>query len=488
MKKIKQQIKNDKEFMKVFKVFFWGLILFLVSSSFSKDNITPKNIIIFLGDGMGYNHIDIASYYQFGETGKQVYEKFPVKLGMSSHMIGGVVYNPDSAWTNFNYVKKRPTDSAASGTALATGTKTYYTAISVDSSKTKLLTILERAKMIGKSTGVVSTVPFSNATPAVFVAHNESRYNYREIAEEMILESKVDVIMGGGNPLFNHDGTSIKSERTIGAKESYDIVDGDTSIITDIEETFKYVGGKEVWNLLIEGKAGGDADDDGIDDPWKLIQKRDMFKKYISGETPRRVIGVFESRQASQIEREDSLDNGEPFSAPLNENIPTLDEMTLAAINIIDDNPNGFVLVSEGGAIDWAAHSNLLHRTIEEQIEFNKTIEAVCNWVETNSSWDETLIVITADHETGYLVGPGSNREGAETISEIWKPIINNGKGKLPTVEWFTKGHTNVLVPFYAKGVGSEIFRNYIKGNDKVRGEYIDNSDVGNVISNFLKK
>jgi len=229
------------------------------------------------------------------------------------------------------------------------------------------------------------------------------------------------------------------------------------------------------------------ADNDGIDDTWTLIQKRELFKKFGSGETPKRVIGVFESGQASQIERVDSLDNGEPFSAPLNENIPTLEEMTLAAINILDDNPNGFVLMSEGGAIDWAAHSNILHRTIEEQIEFNKAIEAVYYWVEENSSWDETLIIVTSDHETGYLVGPGSNREEAETISEIWKPIKNNGKGKLPTVEWFTKGHTNLLVPFYAKGTGSELFRNFVKGIDKVRGEYIDNSDVGNVISNFMK-
>ncbi len=474
--------------MKVFNYLFWGLLLFLVSGILGKENATPKNIILFLGDGMGYNHINVSSYYQFGETGKQVYEKFPVKFGMSSHMIGGVVYNPDSAWTNFNYVKKKPTDSAASGTALATGTKTYKTAISVDSSKVRLQTILEKAEVIGKSTGVVSSVPFSNATPAVFVAHNESRYNYKEIAEEMVMKSTVDVIMGGGNPLFNPDGTPIKLERTIGTKESYDITDGASVNISDDEESFKYVGGKEVWNLLLEGKAGGDADNDGIDDPWVLIQKREQFKKYRSGETPKRVIGVFESGQASQIEREDSLDTGVPFSAPLNENIPTLEEMTLAAINILDDNPNGFVLISEGGAIDWAAHSNLLHRTIEEQIEFNKTIEAVCNWVEENSSWDETLIVITADHETGYLVGPGSNRDGAKTISEIWKPITNNGKGKLPTVEWFTKGHTNTLVPFYAKGAGSELFRNYVKGNDKVRGEYIDNSDVGKVISNFLLK
>jgi len=239
-------MRNIKKTM----IFFWGVLLFLISSTYGKENLTPKNIIIFIGDGMGYNHVDVSSYYQFGEAGKQVYENFPVKFGMSTHMIDGEIYNPDSAWTNFKYVLKRPTDSAASATTLATGTKTYNSAISVDTSKAELTTVMERAEIVGKSTGVVSSVPFSNATLAVFAAHNENRNNYREIAEEMIMESKIDVIMGGGNPLFNPDGTLIEFDRTIGTKESYDITDGDTSNIknekttTNEEEIFKYVGGK----------------------------------------------------------------------------------------------------------------------------------------------------------------------------------------------------------------------------------------------------
>ncbi len=172
-----------------------------------------------------------------------------------------------------------------------------------------------------------------------------------------------------------------------------------------------------------------------------------------------------------------------PFSAPLNDKIPTLTEMTLAAINVLDNNPNGFVMMSEGGAIDWVAHGNILHKTIEEQIDFNNAIEAACNWVEKNSSWDETLIIVTADHETGYLLGPGSNKEDLGKI----QPIINNGKGELPSVEWFSKHHTNSLVPFYAKGAGSKKFLSAVKGKDAVSGDYIDNTDVGAVVSDLLK-
>lgn len=461
-----------------------GLLLFFVSSCSDSDNSKPKNIILFIGDGMGYNHVDVASHFQYGEVGKQIYESFPVKFGMTTHMIGGTEFNPDSANAYLNFIKKKPTDSAASGTALATGSKTTNASLSVDSSKTKLLTILERAELINKSTGVVSTVPFCNATPAAFVAHNESRYNYLEIAKEMILESKVEVIIGGGNPHYNPDGSQVKTinDRVEGSKESYDRTTGDKSQQKIDEELYKYVGGKSVWNLLVSGEAGADSDGDGEKDSWLLIQDRKLFQKYSEGETPKRLLGVFMSGQSTQIERDNSLDTGEPFSSPLNEYVPTLTEMTLVAINVLDNNENGFVLMCEGGAIDWVAHSNLLGKTIEEQIDFNDAVEAACNWVEKNSSWDETLIIVTADHETGYLVGPNSATE------EVEKKIIGNGKGKLPSVEWLSTHHTNMLVPFYAKGKGSELFRTAIKGYDEVRGTYIDNSDIGNVISKILTK
>ena len=129
--------------------------------------------------------------------------------------------------------------------------------------------------------------------------------------------------------------------------------------------------------------------------------------------------------------------------------------------------------------------SNITYLAFSES--FNKAIEAACNWVETNSSWNETLIIVTADHETGYLVGPGSNVKVNDSDVDLWKPIGNNGKGKLPSVEWFSKDHTNSLVPFYAKGTGSSKFLDVIKGNDDVRGNYIDNSDIGNVIKLLLK-
>ena len=462
------------------------------TTNFVDKSKAPKNVILFISDGCGFSHVDAASYYQFGKTGEQIYEKFPVAIAMSTHYAGGLVYSSDSAWADFNWVKKRPTDSAASGTAMATGHKSYKGALSVDTLKNKLTTIVDKFESVGKSTGVISTVPFSNATPAVFVAHNANRQNYKEIAEEMIIKSKADVLMGGGHPFYNPNGTLVNelAERYAGEKEIWDMKNGGTPISSEegkllAESEYRYVGGKKVWDLLSSGKAGNDEDGDGEIDYWNLIQDRKSFQKYMSGETPSRLIGVFKSGQASQVERDTINEKWTPFSVPFMETIPTLKEMTMAAINVLDENRDGFFLMAEGGAVDWAAHEHVLNRTIEEQIDFNLAVEAACNWVEENSSWDETLIIVTADHETGYLVGPGSNSKEAKLISEKWKPIINNGKNMMPGVEWFDDEHTNSLVPFYAKGSGSELFLNKIKGTDSVHGKYIDNTDIGGIILSF---
>ncbi|MCK5520305.1 MAG: alkaline phosphatase, partial [Candidatus Marinimicrobia bacterium] len=416
----------------------------------------PKNIILFIGDGMGYNHVDAASYYQYGERGKQVYEQFPVKLGMSTHQVNGVKYCSDSAWVNFKFVKKKPTDSGAAGTAMATGVKTYNGAIAVDSSKNRLETVVETAEKTGRATGIVTTVPLSHATPAAFAAHNEKRYHYNEIAREMILESAVDVIMGAGHPFYNPDGSLIEGakKRVIGKKELWDMENdgaGSDEENKNKKANYKYVGSKETWELLVSGKAGADADGDGDADPWSFIEDRELFQKYMTGDTPKRVMGIYKNSVTTQIERNMKGDTGIPYSVPLLETIPTLTEMTIAAVNILDEDPEGFFLMVEGGAIDWASHANTLNRMIEEMVDFNESVDAVCEWVETYSNWDETLLIVTADHETGYLLGPGSN---SEAEPESWLPLKNNGKGMMPGVEWYSTHHTNSLIPFYAKGAG----------------------------------
>jgi alkaline phosphatase len=319
--------------------------------------------------------------------------------------------------------------------------------------------MMEQAEENGQATGVVSSVEWSHATPAAFVAHNVSRNNYEQIAAEMINDSATDVIMGAGNPWFDHDGEAKTTPNT-----------------------YKYVGGQTTWDALVAGTAGGDADGDGSDDAWTLIQDRADFQALAEGDTPERVCGTAPVYKTLQQGR--SGDGyAEPYGVPLNESIPTLAEMTAGALNVLDNDEDGFVLMVEGGAVDWAGHANQSGRVIEEQIDFVDSVEVVNEWVKENSNWGETLLVITGDHETGYLTGPGS---GELADGPVWNQVVNNGAAVQPGMEWHSGSHTNQLIPFFAKGSSARLFNGYADEYDMVRGEYVDNTEIADAVFSVL--
>ena len=170
--------------------------------------------------------------------------------------------------------------------------------------------------------------------------------------------------------------------------------------------------------------------------------------------------------------------------------------MARGAIAVLSQQPEGFLLMIEGGAVDWANHDNNLPRMIEEQADFNRTVTAVVNWVEANSNWDETLLIITADHECGMLWGPtsyvdanGNGQRDKDEPIRTFGPIENRGAGQVPAGCYFSDNHTNVLVPLWAKGAGSELFCELVDGIDLqagrfwgFNGRYVDNTDVFRVI------
>ncbi|MBN2491700.1 MAG: alkaline phosphatase [Planctomycetes bacterium] len=409
-----------------------------------------KNFILLISDGCGYNHVDAASLYQQGRTGAQTYEHFPVRVGMSTYPASGE-YDPLKAWADFDYVKSGATDSAAAATAMSTGVKTYSGGIGVDIERKPLTHFLEMAEALGKATGVVTSVPLSHATPAGFVAHNESRSNYEAIANEMIYTSAVDVIMGCGAPDFDNSGKPA------------------------IGNTMHYVGGAAAWADMQDGAVmGADADGDHEPDEWTVIRSREQFQALADArgrhQLPSRVLGiplVFETLQ--QGRSGDS--RAAPFVVPLLQSVPTLAEMAEAALQVLSKDRDGFCLMIEGGAVDWASHSNQSGRMIEEQIDFNQAVEAVVAWVHRNSNWGETIMVVTSDHECGYLTGPGSD--------PAWNPLVNHGKNVQPGLEWHRTGHTNALVPLYARGFAATLFRWAATRVDPVRGRYLDNTAAG---------
>jgi len=466
--------------MKPFNLISLVFLLSFISCSFNNGQNTeeqtlpkPKNIIFFISDGMGYNHLQASNYYSYGEDKSQVFQgndwvslamaTYPSVVGRSetSQTFSGG-YNPKLASEDATYVQSGYTDSGAAGTALATGKKTYNGTIGISIYGDSLIHVTSAAKAQGKAIGVVSSVPLSHATPASFLAHNESRNNYAQIAQYMFFNTQADVIMATGNPDFDNDGNPA-------------------------EENPRYVGGWDVWNLLKSNEElttlatsektfqVKDADGDGQPDPWTVIQTREEFQKMASGTTPKRVLGVPQVYSTLRQGRTDIEGHTKPFETPIKETIPTLEEMTKAAINVLNQDEDGFFVMVEGGAVDWASHDNNLARMLEEQIDFNNAVKAAVEWVENNSSWDETLIIVTADHETGYLTGP-------EEPNPVYQPLKNNGKDNLPEAQWNSGSHTNSLVPFFAKGPGSDLLPILARENDPQKGKFIQNTDMASLI------
>lgn len=441
----------------------------MAASFYSQAQEAPvphaKNVIVLIADGCGFNHIAATDFFQYGEAGKQVYQQSFKALAMSTYSgQNNGSYDPSLAWKDLDYLKKNATDSAAAATTMSTGVKTYNSAIGVDMEKKPLKNAVEVAEEQGKSSGVVTTVPIPHATPAGFSVHDEKRGNYRDIALEMIVDSRLDVIMGAGHPWFDKDGkllVQVDDKDRISTPQSYD-----------------GVGGAEIWAHLLAGTVGNDADGDGQEDRWTLIQTREAFQ--VLGDapvTPKRVIGV--AQAAPTLNQERSGDEKAAAGVvPLNPNVPTLAEMSRAALNVLDNDPDGFFLMIEGGAVDWAGHDNQAGRMIEELIDFNRAVEAVVEWVEKHSNWEETLVIVTADHETGYLGGPDGKTPDA--------PVVNNGAGNMPGMEWRSGSHTNNLVPFFAKGPGTDLLDLFADEVDPVRGRYLDNAEMGQTIHRVL--
>lgn len=399
----------------------------------------PKNIVIMIGDGMGPAYTSAYRYYKNNPDTEEVEQTVFDRL-----LVGAASTYPAKI---SGYV----TDSAAAATALATGVKSYNGAISVDTQKQPLTTIMEKAKLLGLATGVAVTSQINHATPAAFLTHNESRRNYDEIAESL-LDTDTDVMLGGGQRYF-----SPKLLKEFEAK-GYQYISDFSQLDT--------VTGPKVIGLFAD-----------IQLPW-AINEKDAHK---------------------------------------------LSKMTSKALELLSQHQDGFVLLVEGSLIDWAGHNNDIATAMAEMDEFANAIEVVEQYVRQHK---DTLMVVTADHNTGGL-SIGANGE------YIWKTDIINGVSNSPDViasfaladgdwqsqvsaklgfalspeeltqlslarmqgldvmttaikniinlksytGWTTDGHTGVDVQVFASGSASTLFNGYQ-----------DNTDIANKLMSLLPK
>ena len=326
----------------------------------------PKNIIYMIGDGMGYGHMALTNLYETGQSkylvdgnfgdknlkekdGETVqsYEEFN-RLSMASFPMGGS-YDPEQAWGSHEYVMQgKITDSAAAGTAMATGVKTNNGILGMSHYGMKEENLSERAKKQGKAAGVVTSVAYSEATPAAWAAHNMDRDKLQDITKEM-LDGDLDLVMAAGHPFYNNDHDKLDTP--------------DYSFIYE-EDYAKLSGGQTEWNYF---------------------ETNDDFKKMADGEVKpgEKYWGI--AQVGSTLQNSRSGEAVAPYSDELND-VVDLPTMTTGALNALGQDEDGFSVMIEGGAIDWAGHGNNPVRDIEETQDFNKAVDAAIDWVEKNSS------------------------------------------------------------------------------------------------------
>lgn len=317
---------------------------------FSKaQEVLPTNIILIIGDGTGLTQITAGMYANGNKTNLEAFSTIGLAKTHSSNAL--------------------VTDSAASGTAIASGVKTLNGVIGISLQNKKSTSILEYCKEQNYLTGLIATSSIVHATPASFYAKVSSRRKYQDIALQLS-ESKVDYFIGGGKKHF------VKRE-----------------------------------------------------------DKRDLLDEMQDWSFPKNLTS-FDEATAERIGYFTSNDEPERL---LDGRRPALDEAVKSMLKKLTAKKNTpFFMMIEGSQIDWGGHANELDYVVSEFLDFDKAIGVAVKFVKENPN---TLLIVTADHETGGL---GITSGDIKTFK--------------PEGGFVTLGHTAAMVPVFAMGVGANQF------------------------------
>ena len=271
------------------------------------------------------------------------------------------------------------------------------------------------------------------------------------------------------------------------------------------QREYKFVGGERTYETMRNTKQING---------FTFIDAKSDFESLADGSNlPERVIGIARSATTLQAERKQLEQIDSISGMELNPDVPDLATMSKGALNVLNQDDDGFFIMIEGGAVDWMGHENNMPRFIEEQIDFNKAVNAVIAWVEQNSSWDETLLIITSDHECGGIWGEGTwtNSVGGPAAIDRSKRALtearydpafdtfndylavqDRGKGNIPGYQFASANHTNDLVPLWVIGNGGKRFEDSSMNDSKAmelwgkhynwNGDVIDNTVVFQVM------
>ncbi len=400
--------------------FIWALAaLFIVHSSVAENN-KVKNVILLIGDGMGAPQVGLLESYAQHAT-NNIYADKPTAL-QSLAAQGKTVLSLTSPHDVL------VTDSACSATQLATGISSRSEMIGLDHNGNPAETVLERAKRLGKVTGLVSDTRITHATPAAFAAHQAHRSMETEIAEDLI-HNQVDLLLSGGLSFFL-------------PKEKERLTTTQQHLIFKANLTVKSRRNDNI-NLLTSATEKG----------YQLA----FSQAQLHGIKELPVLGLFSNSVMTDAltERNDTK-----------RTYPSLKEMTEKALALLEQHEQGFFLMVESGQIDWTGHNNDAGGLLHEMLRMDDSLQSILTWAKDRN---DTLIVVTGDHETGGFGFSYSNTPTANTPKlsgtafknktfapnynfapthlldklyaqkkgtySLWYEAIEKGKGGYPTVE-----------------------------------------------------
>jgi len=504
-------INFKRSLLKILTALFLLIIIFNLNSCTGEDKPRAKHIILFIGDGMHEAHEVATSRYLFGtdyglsfhpSSGQMTYHTYVATWDVTTYdryayQAGKPAYDPKKISPALGYDPakggKKPypsepdtpdkdkyfltklrthtstaerlpaTDSASAGTALATGYKTDDGNISWlpgDPANGALKTIAETMREKNKaSIGVVTTVPFVHATPAVFVSHNVSRDNrytgYRDytglgLADEVIKNTKPDVVIGAGwhgitNPTFDTTKGWI-------SKSLYDTLKASTEY------------------FFVERKAGSDG----------AMLIKDGANKAVNEK--KKLFGLFGGHLLfpdGKIESSELFEPPVPSNNPGNPSVargsienPLLKDAVIAGLTVLSQNKNGFFLMAEQGDIDWANHANNYKWMIGATWDLHEAVKAAIEFVDKpgdDITWENTLLIVTSDHANSYMRLNDAKKLGKGVLpKQEYTPNRTTSDGY--TTNWaypngdvlYRSGdHTNELVNLYAKGSAASLFAKY---------------------------
>lgn len=344
-----------------------------------------RNIIVFMGDGMGAEQLATGRWAANGRLHLDV-------------LAGPVLVQTDSLTTQQTQGPDAlATDSAAAATAIATGVIVANDVLSIAPNGAALGSVLELSKQAGKATGLVTTSYFFDASPAAFAAHQHSRSAYFQIASEMLGVTQPEIVMGAGRWIL------------------------DDPAVAEIAAAAGYVVVRDAKEL-----AGWDP------------------------QAAPRLLGLFETDFIAPPA-------SEPFSlTPALERTPASPDPTLAtmmrrALEHLSSDPDGFFLFAEDELTDQISHRGpnevaYANRLLPAEVgAFDAAVRVAIDWVLERSSFDETLIVVLADHETGgysfdRTLGP---------VSGTFSAFTDDGRLRVGY-------HTRTPIELYALGPGSD--------------------------------